>query len=78
MKKLSVVISAYNEEKKIEECLKSVKFADEIIVVDNESTDKTAEIAGKYTRKLFKQENNPKKIDIQKISVLIRQPVISY
>lgn len=57
--KLSVVISAYNEERKIEDCLKSVKdLADEIIVIDNSSTDKTAEIARKYTSKVFKRENN--------------------
>lgn len=56
--KLSVVISAYNEEKRIEECLRSVSFADELIVVDNTSTDKTAEITRKYTSKVFSRENN--------------------
>lgn len=65
--KLSVVVSAYNEEKNIRECLESVKdFADEIIVVDNNSQDKTSEIAEKFTKKVFKQENNPQKIDLQK------------
>ncbi len=54
---LSVVISAYNEEKKIEECLKSASFADEIILVNNESSDKTAEIARKYTSKIFTRPN---------------------
>ncbi len=66
MKKLSVVISAYNEQEKIEECLKSVSFAEEIIVVNNSSTDKTEEIALKYTKKVFNHSNNPKEIDIQK------------
>lgn len=66
MKKLSVVISAYNEEQKIEECLKSAGFAEEIIVVNNSSTDKTEKIALKYTKKVFKHSNNPKEIDIQK------------
>lgn len=56
---LSAVISAYNEEKKIEDCLKSVSFADEIILVNNSSTDRTAEIAKKYTSKIFKRANNP-------------------
>lgn len=55
---LSVVISAYNEEEKVEECLKSASFADEIIFVDNSSTDKTAEIAKKYTQKIFTRPNN--------------------
>lgn len=65
--KLSVVISCFNEEKNIENCLKSVKgFADEIIVVDNSSTDKTNEISKKYTNKIFVQKNDPLKIDLQK------------
>lgn len=59
MSSISVVISAYNEEKKIEKCLQSAGFADEIIFVDNSSTDKTLEIAKKYTSKIFKRENNP-------------------
>ena len=43
---LSVVIAAKNEEDNIGECLKSVKeWADELIVIDDESTDKTAIIA---------------------------------
>lgn len=58
MKKLSVVISAFNEEKKIEECLKSVGFADELIVVDNQSTDKTVQIAKKHKAKVFERPNN--------------------
>lgn len=58
--KISVVISAYNEEKMIEDCLKSAKFlADEIIFVDNTSDDKTIEIAKKYTLKIFTRPNNP-------------------
>lgn len=56
---LSVVISAYNEEKKIEDCLKSVFFADEIILIDNSSSDRTTEIAKKYTSKIFTRVNNP-------------------
>src|ERR1035437_784307 len=66
MSKLSVVISAFNEENKIEACLKSIGFADEIIVVNNSSTDKTEEIAGKYTKNIYKQKNDPLSIDIQK------------
>lgn len=55
---LSVVISAYNEEQMIEDCLKSISFADEVIVVDNTSLDKTAEIAKKYKAKIFQRPNN--------------------
>ena len=43
--KLSVVIITFNEEKNIKTCLDSVvSVADEILVVDSFSTDKTAEI----------------------------------
>lgn len=59
MIKLSVVISAYNEEKKIEDCLRSVLFADDIIFVDSSSTDQTVKIAKQYTSKIFTRPNNP-------------------
>lgn len=42
---LSVLILAKNEEKNIADCINSIRFADEIIVVDDFSTDRTAEIA---------------------------------
>lgn len=66
MGKISACLSVFNEEKNIERCLKSLSFADEILVVDNGSTDKTLELAKKYTKKIFSQKNNPDKIDIQK------------
>ena len=54
MIKLSVVIIAFNEEKNIERCLLSVKeVADEIVVVDSGSTDKTRAICEKHDVKLF-------------------------
>lgn len=56
--KISAVISAYNEEKKIKDCLDSLKWVDEIIFVDNNSTDNTLEIAKSYTSKIYKRENN--------------------
>jgi glycosyltransferase involved in cell wall biosynthesis len=66
MSKVSAVISAFNEEKNIERCLKSLSFANELVVVDNNSSDGTLEIAKKYTAKVFSQKNNPAKIDLQK------------
>lgn len=51
--KLSVVIIAKNEEDRIKACLESVKWASEIIVLDNGSDDKTLTIAREYTNKLF-------------------------
>lgn len=54
--KLSVTIVTYNSEKTIEGCLKSVNWADEVIVVDSGSSDNTVDIARKYTDKIFLQE----------------------
>jgi len=54
MSKLSVVLATRNEEKNIGPCLNSVKgIADEIVVVDEYSTDKTREIAKKYGAKVY-------------------------
>ncbi len=55
---VSVVISAYNEEKKLGDCLASVSWADEVIVIDNESTDATVEIAKKYSAVVLTRKNN--------------------
>jgi len=41
MSKISAVIIAKNEEQMIEECLESLSFCDEIVLIDNNSTDKT-------------------------------------
>lgn len=43
--RLSVVIAAKNESHHISECVRSVSFADEVIVLDSSSTDGTAELA---------------------------------
>ncbi len=53
MAKLSVVVVTRNEEPLIKQCLDSVKWADEVIVVDSESTDRTVEAAKRYTDKVF-------------------------
>ena len=59
MAKLSVVILAKNEEKFIGACIKSVKnFSDEIIVVDDFSTDDTAEICENLGAKVFRRALN--------------------
>jgi glycosyltransferase involved in cell wall biosynthesis len=54
---ISVVISAYNEEKTLARCLRSVSFADEIIVVDNTSSDGTRAIAQTFTKSVYGKPN---------------------
>lgn len=51
--KIGVVIITKNEELKIEDCLRSVEWANEIIVIDSGSTDHTREICSKYTKLFF-------------------------
>jgi glycosyltransferase involved in cell wall biosynthesis len=53
MNKISVTIITKDEEKNISDCLKSVQWADEIIVVDSESKDRTVELAKQFTDKIF-------------------------
>lgn len=53
---ISILVLTKNEEKMIEACLASAKWADEIILVDNFSADKTIEIAKKYTDKIYQKK----------------------
>lgn len=54
MKKLSVALATRNEETNIEACLSSIKdLADEIVIVDEYSSDKTVEIAKSYGAKVY-------------------------
>ncbi len=57
---LSVVIITKDEEDSIKDCLESVKWADEIVVVDDNSMDKTVKISQDYTDRIFQ-----KKMDIE-------------
>lgn len=50
---ISVIVIAFNEENALAACLESVSWADEIIVVDSGSTDKTQDVARKYTDKIY-------------------------
>jgi len=62
----SVVLATHNEEKNITKCLESIKdLADEIIVVDGESTDQTKEIAKSLGAQVF-QTTNKKNFHINK------------
>lgn len=63
---LSVVLATYNEEKNLFECLDSIKdFADEIIIVDGGSSDKTVEIGKKFKAKVL-ITSNPRMFHINK------------
>ena len=53
---LSISIIAFNEEHNIRDCLESVKWADEIIVVDSHSTDRTRDIAHEYTERIIERD----------------------
>ena len=51
--KITAIVLAKNEEDMIGDCLESLGFVDEIIVVDNDSTDDTVEIARKKEQKSY-------------------------
>lgn len=58
--KLSVVLATYNEEENIGLCLESIKeIADEVIIVDGSSQDKTVEIAKSFGAKILVTDNPP-------------------
>lgn len=60
MQKLSVVLATFNEENNIHDCLESIKdLADEIIIVDGSSSDRTVEIAKKFNAKVIVTDNPP-------------------
>lgn len=59
-KTLSIVLATYNEEKYLADCLASVKdIADEIVIVDGTSSDRTVEIAKKYGAEVLVKDNPP-------------------
>ena len=51
---LSVLIVASNEEKQLKDCIETVKFADEIVIVLDKCTDKSKKIAKRYTIKFMR------------------------
>src|SRR3990167_1810947 len=60
MATISIVLATFNEEKNIRECLNSVKWlADEIVIVDGGSKDKTVQIANEYGAKVAVTSNPP-------------------
>ena len=56
--KLSALLIAKNEEEVIADCLDSISFCDEIVLLDNGSTDRTADIAGRMGARVIKVEES--------------------
>lgn len=54
--KVSAVLVCCDEEENVERCLQSLAWADEIIVVDSFSQDRTVELCRKYTSRIFQRE----------------------
>ncbi|MDP6111519.1 MAG: glycosyltransferase family 2 protein [Planctomycetota bacterium] len=52
---ISAVVICFNEEENIRECLASLAWVDDLVVVDSESTDSTAEIAGEFTERVIER-----------------------
>lgn len=75
--KISVIIPAYNEEKGIAKTIKRIpKEVFEIIVVDNNSTDKTAEVAKKLGAKVIKETRQGYGYALQKGFAVARGDII--
>src|SRR5258708_32737578 len=56
MSKISAIILAKNAEDLIADCIESVTFCDEVIVIDDISTDRTAELAKLLNAKVYQHE----------------------
>ena len=54
--RVSAVLVCCDEEENIERCLQSLAWADEIIVVDSYSQDRTVELCRKYTNRIFQRK----------------------
>ncbi len=55
---LTAVVLAHNEEKNIPKCLESLSFCDEVLVLDDDSTDDTVSLAKKITAKVISRSLN--------------------
>ena len=56
MQTITVIIPAYNEKDYIQDCLQSVSFANQIILIDSFSSDNTVEIAKKFNCEILQRK----------------------
>ena len=54
--RLAVIVLTHNDESKLVDCLESLSFADELIIVDDNSTDRTVDLAKNYSKKVFERQ----------------------
>lgn len=59
---ISAVLAVKNEERRIKGCLESIKWVDEIIIIDHYSEDNTLDICREYTKKIFKSDGGPRNL----------------
>jgi glycosyltransferase involved in cell wall biosynthesis len=52
---ISAIVVCFNEEERIRDCLESLRWCDEVIVIDSFSTDRTAEICRRYTDRFIQR-----------------------
>ena len=53
---IGALVLTYNEEDRIEDCLRSIEWVDEIVVIDSFSEDETLNICNKYTKKIYQRK----------------------
>ena len=53
---VSAIVVCFNEERNIADCLNSLRWCDEIVVVDSFSTDRTVEICRQYTNRVVQRK----------------------
>jgi len=54
--KVTAILITLNEEKNIRDCLESIKWVDEIIVIDSISNDRTVDICKEYTNRIYQRK----------------------
>ena len=54
--KISAILHIYNEQRQIKKCLESIRWVDEIVIMDCFSQDKTVEICRKYTDRIYQRK----------------------